>query len=39
MAADQELLIRRYPAADHDAVWDLHNEGLNHAGVHLGPGP
>ncbi len=39
MPANQELLIRRYTAADHTAVWDLHNQGLNHAGVHLGPGP
>ena len=39
MATNQPLFIRRYTAADHAAVWDLHNEGLNHAGVHLGPGP
>ena len=39
MPANYDLQIRRYVPADHDAVWALHNLGLNSAGVHLGEGP
>ena len=32
------LEIRRYEAADHDAVWELHNLALNLVGAHGGNG-
>ena len=32
------LTIRRYRAADHDQVWDLHNLALNDVGAHAGSG-
>src|SRR5919112_6445314 len=35
----EALRIRRYVAADQDAVWALHNLVLHHAGVHPGNGP
>jgi len=34
-----ELAIRRYRDADHDAVWDLHNTALNAVDAHGGDGP
>ncbi len=33
------LLIRRYKARDHDAVWALHNLALEQVGAHAGNGP
>lgn len=33
------LELRRYRAADHDQVWDLHNLALNAVGAHAGNGP
>ena len=33
------MRIRRYLHADHDAVWELHNSALLHAGAHGGNGP
>lgn len=33
------MKIRRYVAADHDAVWELHNSALLHADAHGGSGP
>jgi ribosomal protein S18 acetylase RimI-like enzyme len=33
------LLIRRYRAADHDVVWDVHNVALEQVGAHVGNGP
>jgi ribosomal protein S18 acetylase RimI-like enzyme len=33
------VLIRRYQAADREAVWELHNLALQEAGAHLGNGP
>jgi len=33
------LLIRRYRAADRDAVWELHNVALDAVGAHGGHGP
>ncbi len=35
----QTLTVRRYEPADHEAVWNLHNEALNDVGAHLGNGP
>jgi len=34
-----ELAIRRYRDADHDAVWNVHNVALSAVGVHGGNGP
>ncbi len=34
-----ELVIRRYEARDHDAVWALHNLALEQVGAHAGNGP
>ena len=34
-----ELAIRRYRDADHDAVWDLHNTALGAVDAHGGNGP
>ena len=33
------MRIRRYVAADHDAVWELHNSALLHVDAHGGNGP
>ena len=33
------MRIRRYLAADHDAVWELHNSALLEADAHGGNGP
>lgn len=33
------LKVRRYRTADHDAVWQLHNESLLATGAHGGNGP
>lgn len=35
----RELVIRRYRATDHAAVWELHNLALNQVGAHAGNGP
>jgi ribosomal protein S18 acetylase RimI-like enzyme len=35
----QNLRIRRYQDADHDAVWALHNDALEDVGAHGGAGP
>ena len=32
------MIIRRYHAADHDAVWELHNLALLDVGAHPGNG-
>lgn len=34
-----ELCVRRYRAADHGAVWAVHNAALNAVGAHVGNGP
>lgn len=34
-----KMKIRRYIAADHDAVWELHNSALLEADAHGGNGP
>ncbi|MFW6162453.1 MAG: GNAT family N-acetyltransferase [Planctomycetota bacterium] len=42
MADDQasaDLTVRRYRAADHDAVWAVHNLALHQVGAHVGNGP
>ncbi len=33
------LTIRRFGAADHDAVWAVHNLALHQVGAHAGSGP
>jgi ribosomal protein S18 acetylase RimI-like enzyme len=35
----QNLRVRRYQDADHDAVWPLHHHALEHVGAHAGAGP
>lgn len=32
------MKIRKYESSDHDAVWELHNIGLNQTGTNLGNG-
>lgn len=39
MRSRPSLQIRQYQLSDHDAVWELHNLGLNQMGAHLGNGP
>jgi ribosomal protein S18 acetylase RimI-like enzyme len=34
----QNLRVRRYQDADHDAVWALHHHALEHVGAHAGAG-
>ena len=38
MHSSPSMKIRQYQPADHDAVWELHNLGLNQMGAHLGNG-
>lgn len=40
IVAELDMLeIRQYQVSDQDAVWELHNLGLNQVGAHLGNGP
>lgn len=32
------MLVRRYEAADHEPVWQLHDVAMREAGIHLGEG-
>lgn len=38
MGHNKDIEFRAYQAADHEAVWELHNIGLTHAGAHPGNG-
>ena len=38
MGHNKDIEFRTYKACDHEAVWELHNFGLNHAGAHPGNG-